>query len=142
MLPDPQDLCPECGSVPIDCICTEQASRELLETTKYDQGKPEAGLLPSGPLEDVIRVLEHGAKKYDQWNWAKGTNYGRFIGALWRHVFRDWWFHRQDNDPESTRNHLAHGVCCLLFLLYYQQHNLGEDDRPVLPHHGDDKGHS
>ena len=30
---------------------------------KFDQGKPEWDLLPTGPLEEVVKVLMHGKEK-------------------------------------------------------------------------------
>lgn len=95
--------------------------------TKHDSGKPPMELLPSLSLEEVAHILDYGRKKYDPWNWAKGMNWSRLIGACYRHLGA---FQRgEDLDPETKRSHLAHLACTSLFLLEYYLRELGKDDR-------------
>lgn len=85
---------------------------------KFDQGKPMVSLIPSAPLIEVARVLTFGAKKYDSHNWRAGINYSRLYDASLRHTLAS--KEGEDLDPESGLNHLAHGICGLMFLLEYQ----------------------
>lgn len=83
---------------------------------KYDNGKPEYGLLPPFALEEVAKVLTFGAQKYDRENWKKLDELERrYFDAAQRHL---WAIKRgEDRDPESGLHHLAHAATCLLFLL-------------------------
>lgn len=83
---------------------------------KYDNGKPEYGLLPPFALEEVAKVLTFGAQKYDRENWKKVDELERrYFDAAQRHL---WAIKRgEDRDPESGLHHLAHAATCLLFLL-------------------------
>lgn len=98
---------------------------------KHDQSKTRLDLLPFAALEEVGAVLTLGAAKYSAHNWAKGTDWSRYLGATLRHVFA---FARGENlDPETGRSHLAHAICCLLFLLTFQLESKGTDDRFISP---------
>jgi hypothetical protein len=95
--------------------------------TKDDAGKTRFNLIPPGALKLIADVLTYGAKKYNAHNWCQNADWSRYIDALERH----WnsWKAGEDVDPESGHHHLAHAGCCLLFLLAYQIHGIGEDDR-------------
>lgn len=85
------------------------------EGRKDDKDKLDWTLLPIEPLEDVVRVLEFGAKKYARDNWRKVDNaHRRYIAAALRHIVA--YQKGEVNDPESGQPHLAHAACCLLFL--------------------------
>ncbi len=62
-----------------------------------------------------------------EWNWTKGFAWSRLSAAATRHLWA--WENGADLDPESELPHLAHSICCLLFLLSHTLHALGEDDR-------------
>ena len=94
---------------------------------KHDNGKPQWSLLPWQATEEVIRVLEHGATKYGAYNWRKGTQWRRYIDAAMRHLMA--FNFGEDSDKESGFSHLAHAVCCLLFLIDFQKSGRGTDDR-------------
>lgn len=98
-----------------------------MEGVKYDEGKRRLSLLPTGPLEEVVRVLEFGANKYGDYNWRNGMNWSRVIDAVLRHIFK--WLQREENDEESGLPHLAHAACGLLFLLQYKEDFASLDDR-------------
>ena len=83
---------------------------------KYDGGKPEMTLLPPWALESVAKVLTFGAKKYapDNWKYVENGEY-RYKNAAERHINE---FKKGNiNDPESGLPHLAHAICCLMFIL-------------------------
>lgn len=86
---------------------------------KFDSGKPEYGLIPAFALEEVVKVLSYGAKKYAPNNWRHVENSPkRYFDAAQRHM---WAIARGEaNDPESGMPHAAHAATCLLFLIEYQ----------------------
>lgn len=83
---------------------------------KLDSDKPRFSLIPQGTLQPVIRVLEFGAKKYSENNWRNVENARtRYFDAAHRHL--DAWWNGQQVDSETNESHLAHAICCLMFLL-------------------------
>ena len=93
--------------------------------TKDDKQKPRWSLLPKGTIGQVIAVLEFGADKYQVNNWQHVSNHQeRYYDAAMRHLEAWWNFERKDN--ESGLSHLAHAVCCLLFLMWFERRDFGE----------------
>ncbi len=94
---------------------------ELPTGRKDDADKLEWNLLPNKPIEEVVRVLMHGAKKYAPDNWQIVPNARiRYYNAARRHIeaWRDGETH--DIGPNgSDLHHLAHAICCLVFLLWF-----------------------
>lgn len=87
---------------------------------KFDAGKTNWHLLPMDALEEIAKVLEFGAGKYDAWNWADGGGfkYSRLFNSSMRHLVA-WFWRREDLDSETGISHLAHLGCNVLFLLHY-----------------------
>lgn len=98
-----------------------------MEGQKFDAGKAPLDLLPFDALIRVAHVLDLGARKYGRFNYRKGMAWGRLLAACFRHLFA--WASGEGVDRESGQSHLAHAACCILFLLEYEVHGLGEDDR-------------
>ena len=95
--------------------------------TKYDDGKLRYDLIPAYPMEQLAAVYTFGAKKYADYNWARGIKYSRLIAALFRHF---WAFVRkEDIDPESGLPHLAHCLWNIATLLYFSKYREDLDDR-------------
>lgn len=87
---------------------------------KHDEGKLDLTLIPPALLEEVAKVLMHGAEKYDRLNWVKVPDAGhRYAAAMLRHIHA--WQKGESLDPESGRHHLAHAACCIAFLLAFMQ---------------------
>lgn len=85
---------------------------------KHDGGKWRMSLLPNGTLNAVMAVLEFGATKYAPNNWQHVPNSReRYYNAAHRHI--DAWWQGEQTDSESGQPHLAHAVCCLLFLMWF-----------------------
>lgn len=83
---------------------------------KFDSDKPDYTLLPWDAVEQVVRVLDFGAKKYARDNWKHVPNAKqRYAAAAFRHMAA----HAKGErlDPETGISHLAHAGCCILFLL-------------------------
>ena len=91
-------------------------------TVKHDAGKWRFSLLPIKPLRDVVSVLEFGASKYMPDNWKTVPDAReRYFNACIRHVTA--WWSGERRDSESGLPHLAHAICCLLFLLWFDGEN-------------------
>lgn len=87
------------------------------EGRKYDNGKPRWSLLPWEAVEEVVKVLTHGAEKYEDDNWKRVPKHrDRYISSTMRHFTK--WILGEKNDPDSGFNHLACATCGLLFLLW------------------------
>ena len=85
---------------------------------KYDSKKPRMSLLPKGALNAVIRVLEFGAKKYALDNWKTVPDAKtRYYDAMQRHI--DAWWNGEQKDAETGEHHLAHAICCGMFLWWF-----------------------
>jgi len=97
------------------------------EAVKHDSSKLPWDLLPYDAIEDIVKVLQYGAKKYSAHNWSAGFVWSRLFSALIRHAVAFW--RGEDIDPESGLPHLAHLGCCVLFLIAHQKRGLGTDDR-------------
>lgn len=111
---------------------TQQEARDAVKAVsgvKFDAGKPRMELLPMDALIGVAEVLTFGAKKYSDRNWEQGMDWGRFQGALLRHMAA--FSQGEDNDPETGLPHLDHAACCILMLSAYQKRNVGKDSRYV-----------
>lgn len=104
---------------------------ELKQGFKADAGKPRWDLLPVDAIREVVIVLTLGAAKYEDRNWEKGILYSRCYAAALRHLTA--WWEREDDDPETGINHLAHAICEILFALAFSLRDMKEfDDRPPL----------
>ena len=91
---------------------------------KFDDDKPDYSLLPPNALEDAVKVLTIGAKKYDRHNWKKLDNIDdRYFAAAQRHLLA---LQKGETfDDETGIHHGAHAICCMMFLVefYYLQNN-------------------
>lgn len=92
---------------------------------KHDEDKPRWVLLPWRQVEHVVKVLNYGAKKYPSAdNWKRVPNAeNRYFDAAVRHITAHWSGERFD--AESGLPHLAHAVCCLLFLMWFDDEGRG-----------------
>lgn len=88
---------------------------------KYDQAKPRMSLMPEGVLNEMLAVLEYGAAKYSEDNWMVVPDaQTRYYDAAMRHI--DAWWNCETKDSESGKSHLAHAMCCLSFLMWFDEH--------------------
>ena len=89
---------------------------------KFDDDKLDWSLLPLEPIEEVIKVLMFGAKKYAPDNWKHVDNADtRYYNAAMRHITSG--KKGEMYDPETGKFHTAHAICCLLFKLYKEIEN-------------------
>jgi hypothetical protein len=123
----------------VESILRDQPAEEGKQrATRHNAGKLEWFRLPFDVLEDVVRVLMMGSQKYPDEpvedtgrgkpNWSKdGTPFTEFAESPLRHLLA--WRNGEDLDKESGLPHLAHAVVGILFLMSYQKHGKGVDDR-------------
>lgn len=91
-------------------ICVKELGR------KFDSGKLRYSLLPAGTVNQVVQVLEYGANKYAVDNWKHVPDAKtRYYDAAMRHIDAHW--SGEVNDSETQLPHLAHAICCLMFLM-------------------------
>lgn len=97
-----------------------------MEGVKHDQEKPRWSLLPWNEIEEVVEVLTLGSEKYEDDNWKRVPEAkDRYISAAMRHFKAR--VEGEFFDKETKKSHLAHAVCCLLFLMWH-------DDNPPESH--------
>lgn len=102
----------------------------MSEGRKDDSEKVRMDLLDPYAMEQLAAVLTFGAKKYEAHNWRKGIVYSRLIAACLRHVLA--FLGGQDRDEETGLPHMAHAMCCCMFILGLSRSGLKDlDDRPA-----------
>ena len=78
------------------------------------------GLLPLDLLDDVVRVLEYGKKKYGKNNWREPIKDPLlYVSALIRHLVA--YSKGEKLDKESGISHTAHMVANILILENYDR---------------------
>lgn len=86
------------------------------EGIKHDQNKHRWGLVPWSAMRQVLAVLEHGAKKYGDYNWQKVEPFeARYREALGRHCID--FLEGKTTDEDSGLPVLAMIATNALFLL-------------------------
>jgi hypothetical protein len=98
---------------------------------KYDGEKAPLSLIPVEALEEIAKVLDFGSRKYSEWNWTKGFKWSRLYSSTLRHLYAH--MKGENKDPETGLSHLAHVGANVLFLIYHDVHQVGEDDRHLRP---------
>ena len=95
-------------------------SGEAKQGIKYDDGKARWELIPFRAMRDVVDVLTYGSRKYADDNWKIVPDARkRYVSAAFRHLTD--WAGGEKKDSETGKSHLAHAICCLLFLLWFEQ---------------------
>jgi hypothetical protein len=90
--------------------------------TKHDDNKPNWNLMPWHALGEVQRVMDYGAKKYSENNWMYVKRpRPRYSAAMFRHIIA--YARGETHDSESGLHHLAHAVCCALFIIHFEMEN-------------------
>ncbi len=100
---------------------------------RFNNGKLDWSLVPFEGLEEMVRVLEFGAKKYARGNWrnGEGLSFNETLCSLLRHTFA--FMNGEDKDPETGLSHIGHIQCNALFLGYFIKYpeKFTRDDRNV-----------
>lgn len=82
---------------------------------KNDTNKTNWSLFPFGPLQEVAKVVDYGAKKYAPNDW-QSVEKERYFSAAMRHLVE---YAGGKKIDESGFSHLSHAVCSLLFLMWH-----------------------
>lgn len=82
---------------------------------KFDTNKLRYDLLPPFAIQEIVKVLTYGAKKYKPNNWRQVDDINRYIAAAYRHI--EAWRLGEDFDKESNLHHLSHAATNLIFLV-------------------------
>ena len=83
---------------------------------KFDGEKARYDLLPPEALEQTVQVLTYGAVKYAPNNWLHVPEWDeRYFAAAQHHMWA--WKRGESVDSETGISHLAHAICCLMFML-------------------------
>jgi hypothetical protein len=100
----------------------EMFPEDTTKGMKFDSGKLDYTLVPWDGFEEIVKVLEFGAKKYarDNWRYVEGAEQ-RYLAAAIRHLVA--YQIEEPKDDETGLSHLAHAGCCLLFLLALEKTN-------------------
>ena len=106
---------------------SEDAKLRVVTGDRFNQGKLKWSLVDFESLEDMVEVLEYGAKKYSAHNWKRGLKTTEVCESLMRHLFA--YLNGEDNDPESGCSHVGHIQCNAMFLAYMMNHRPDLDDR-------------
>lgn len=107
---------------------------------KDDTGKPDYSLVPKVAMTRMAEAFNVGAKKYGRYNFCKGLEASRIMGALLRHSYS--WYDGEEFDPDG-QHHLGSVLACAAMLLRCQELGTLIDDRylpPVLNKSGDADG--
>ena len=105
----------------------EACSTQQHPGVKYDDAKLNWSLLPWKEVEDAVEVLQFGATKYSPDNWKRVPNrLDRYFSAMMRHTTA--WVNGERNDQETGKSHLAHALCCLLFLMWSDKNREVSDE--------------
>lgn len=105
-------------------LTTDQDEDKAL---RYNEGKPQWSLVDFESLEDMVKVLEFGAKKYSRDNWKKGLYTVEICESLLRHVFK--YLSGEDIDPESGEPHIGSIQANSMFLGYMDKNKPEFDNR-------------
>jgi hypothetical protein len=90
----------------------------MMDGVKFDNEKLRWSLLPLTSVQEVVQVLEYGATKYAPDNWMKVPDaQDRYWDAATRHIMA--WKMGEKKDSETGKSHLAHAVCCLLYIMWF-----------------------
>ena len=137
---DPCKGCNYTGDQCLGCECNTFTNKvktreELMEHIKtqegrkLDQGKTRYDLIHTGSLKDLADVLTFGSKKYDDDNWMKVDAWKRrYYSAAMRHLQS--WYSGDTLDEETGLPHLAHAMCCLMFLNELTKKDIDKDSTP------------
>lgn len=137
--------CPSCGerqswrndAIGRRCVACGYVMRAieldsaLDSASAYSLAKAPWHLLPWDAINEIVKVLRHGARKHGDRDWERGYPVSKHMAAMCRH-FVAWWL-GQDNDPGSGLSHMAHAGCRVLFILTaIVRKRVDLDDRPKV----------
>ena len=98
----------------------ERNEKGALIVIKYDGQKLRFDLVDAESLQEIVKALTYGAKKYNDTNYKTLEKpLERYFAASQRHLWQ--WKAGKKTDKESGLNHLAHACVNLLFLMEHER---------------------
>ena len=92
-----------------------ESMEETRTGVKHDGDKPDYSLLSFHALDEVVKALTYGAKKYSRDNWKQVPNFHqRYLAAALRHIGAH--ARGQLKDPETELLHVAHAAVSLMYI--------------------------
>ena len=91
------------------------------EGRKFDGDKLRYDLLPFDVIDELVKDLTYGAKKYEENNWQK-VDAKRYRAALMRHFSA--YMQGEEIDKESGLPHIVMVMCNAMFLRWKDKHQL------------------
>lgn len=102
----------------------EEVKKKDWKNDRLD-GKLRWELLPLDLIEDLVKVYDKGAQKYEPDSWKQVENgYIRYKGALLRHLVKA---ETEDIDEETECYHLAQVAWNALTMLWYRKQELKKE---------------
>lgn len=96
---------------------------------RYNDGKLRFDLIPPDVMQEIARVMTHGAKKYAERNWERGMAWSICRGSAERHWNQRLLGFTHDDGPKgSGLRHLAHNIVNTMFLLAYELRGMKKHD--------------
>lgn len=84
---------------------------------RFNEGKLRWGLVHYKSMEPLVRVLEAGARKYDDNNWMKGLQPREVLECMQRHLAA--LMDGETHDKETGEPHIGHIMCNAMFYSYF-----------------------
>jgi hypothetical protein len=84
---------------------------------RYNEGKPQWGLVHYKSMEPMVRVLEFGAKKYAPNNWMNDMDTRKILESMQRHLAA--LMDGELNDPETGMSHMGNIQCNAMFYNFH-----------------------
>ncbi len=100
-----------------DCWSLLPEWLEPVSALRYNTGKPKWSLVHMHSLVPMIRVLEHGAEKYEPFNWQKPTERDTIINSMQRHLAE--LIDGKELDDKSGLTHIGHIMANAMFYSYH-----------------------
>jgi len=88
---------------------------------KRDHGKDRWDLVPWDVMQDIVKVLTYGSKKYTPDNWKQVEPYReRYFAACLRHLSA--WRNGELINKETKLPHIVHAITDLIFIAWKDKH--------------------
>ena len=127
----PWPVSAKCGTAYSDGTIAKEKD-EPGKAKTYDDGKLPLAWLPWAAIDELSKVQQYGASKYDSFNnYRRGMEVTRNLSCALRHI-RDY-LTGHDTDSESGCHPLSHAMCRLAFVLQNIHDGTQVDDRYKTP---------
>lgn len=88
-----------------------------MSALRYNEGKLRWDLVDWEGIEEMLKVLEAGAIKYEPENWKKGLNREEILESIQRHLVAV--FKGEEIDMDLMTHHMGNIMCNAMFYLYH-----------------------